>query len=208
MKVHHLNDSRSQKVVWLLEELGCDYEIVPHQRHPETLMGPPALKAAHPIGKAPALEAEGHVIVESGAIIDYILRRHGEGRLMPAVDSPDLLPYLQWSHFATSIGTNPIMMKVYARAFGLEDTALFPAANAEFDLVLGYLDASLAGKEWLLGDQFTAADIQVSFVAELARAFHSIENRPNIVAWLARCHARPGFKASLARPGSYRFADI
>lgn len=207
LKVHHLNDSRSQKVVWLLEELGLPYEVVPHQRHPETLMGPPALKAAHPIGKAPALEAEGRVIVESGAIIDYILRRHGNGALMPAPDSPDLLSYLEWCHYAVSIGTNPIMMKVYVRAFDLYDTPLNAAAEAEFALVLGYLDGALDGKTWLLGDLFTAADIQVSFVAELARSFGSIAPYSNIAAWLRRLHARPAFVASIGGGISYRFAE-
>lgn len=207
LKVHHLNDSRSQKVVWLLEELGVDYEMVPHQRHPETLMGPAELKAAHPIGKAPALEAEGRVIVESGAIGDYILRRYGNGALMPAADSADLLNYLEWCYYAVSIGTNPIMMKVYVRAFDLYDTALNAAAEAEFELVLAYLDKALAGKTWLLGDLFTAADIQVSFVAELARSFGPIDRYPNIEAWLGRLHARPAFIRSISQGVSYRFAN-
>jgi glutathione S-transferase len=202
LKVHHLSDSRSQKVVWLLEELGCPYDLVYHQRLPVTMMGPPELKAAHPIGKAPVLEAEGRSIVESGAIIDYILRRHGQGRLMPDPDGPDLLPYLEWMNFAVSIGSNPIMMKVYARAFGLDGTALGPAADTELALVLGHLDQSLRGKTHLLGDLFTAADIQVSFVVELAKAFASIDAYPEIIAWLGRLHARSGFQASLTK-GSY-----
>jgi len=202
LKVHHLSDSRSQKVVWLLEELGCPYDLVYHRRLPVTMLGPPALKAAHPIGKAPVLEVEGRSIVESGAIIDYILLRHGQGRLMPDTDGPELLPYLEWMNFAVSIGSNPIMMKVYARAFGLEGTALGPAADAELALVLGYLDRSLREKIYLLGDLFTAADIQVSFVAELARAFASIDDYPEIIAWLGRLHSRPGFQASLTK-GSY-----
>lgn len=206
MRLHHLNDSRSQKVVWMLEELGCPYEMVRHQRHPETMMGPPELKAAHPIGKAPILEAEGRAIVESGAIFDYILRRHGEGRLMPDPTGPLLLPYLEWMYFAVSIGATPIMLKVYARWTGEQAKALDEAADREFALALGYLEAALDGHEWLVGDGFTAADIQVSFVAELARSLGALASYPNIDRWLARLHARPGFRASIAKGGDYIFA--
>ncbi len=207
MKLHHLNDSRSQKVVWLLEELGTPYDLVPHQRHPETLSAPPEMKARHPIGKAPILEDGGVAIVESGAIIDYILRRHGNGALQPPADSVDLMAYLEWLYMAVSIGTNPIMLKIYARYYQQQGGPIDAAADAEFALVLGYLDRSLAGREYLLGDLFTAADIQMSFVAELARSLIPIDRYPNIVAWLVRLHARPAFRASLARPGSYIYAD-
>ena len=177
MKLHHLNDSRSQKVVWLLEELGADYEIVPHQRHPETLSAPPEMKARHPIGKAPILEDQGIAIVESGAIIDYILRRHGEGALQPAANSPALMNYLEWLYMAVSIGTNPIMLKVYARYYKQEAGPIDAAADAEFALVLGYLDRSLAGRDYLLGDLFTAADIQMSFVAEYEAIVRQVTGR-------------------------------
>ncbi len=206
MTLHHLNDSRSQKIVWLLEELGTPYELVPHQRHPETLSAPAAMKARHPIGKAPILEDQGRAIVESGAIVDYILRRHAQGALQPAGDGPELMAYLEWLYFAVSIGTNPVMLKVYSRYYAMAGGPIDAAADAEFALVLGYLDRALAGRTYLLGDLFTAADIQMSFVAELARSLIPIDSYPHIVGWLARLHARPAFRASLARPGSYIYA--
>ena len=153
------------------------------------------------------METEGRTIVESGAIIDFILRRHGDGALMPDPESPDLLTYLEWSYYAVSIGTGPIMMKVWVRAFDLHGTPFDAAAQAEFDLVLSYLDSHLDGRTWLLGDLFTAADIQVSFVAELARSFGSIDRYRNVLGWLDRLHARPAFVRSISDGVSYRFAQ-
>lgn len=207
LKLHHLNNSRSFRVFWLLEELGLPFEVVRHQRHPETRMGPPALKAAHPIGKAPTLETEHGTIVESGAIIDFILRRHGGGALAPADDSPDLLRYLEWMNIAVSIGTTPIMLKVYGLAAGLAGTEFDQRADAEFAGVLGYIEQALDGHDYLVGDAFSAADIQVSFIAELARALVGIDDYPRMEAWLQRLHARPAFRAAIANGGDYEFAS-
>lgn len=207
LKLHHLNNSRSFRVFWLLEELGLPFDVEFHQRDAETRMGPPALKAAHPIGKAPVLETEDGAIVESGAIIDFILRRYGNGRLAPPNDSADLLRYLEWMNIAVSIGTNPIMLKVYGLASGLAGTEFDRRADSEFALVLGYIDRSLDGRPYLLGDTFTAADIQVSFIAELARALIGIDDYPHMVAWLARLHARPAFRAALEKGGEYVYAS-
>jgi glutathione S-transferase len=206
LTVHHLNDSRSQKIVWLLEEVGLPYDIVHHERDRATLMGPPALKALHPIGKAPVLDDDGRLMIESGAITDYILSRHGKGRLMPDPAGPDWMPYLEWSHIAIAAGMNPIMIKVYARAFGLAGEPIDQAADAELDRILRHIDTTIATGPWLLGDLFTAADIQLSFVPELARSLGSIKGYPNVTAWLTRCHERPGFRASIIRGGRYGFA--
>lgn len=205
LKLHHLNNSRSLRVFWLLEELGLPFDVVFHERLPGTGMGPPALKAAHPLGKAPVLETEDGAMVESGAIIDYILRRHGHGALAPANDSPDLLRYLEWMNIAVSIGTNPIMLKVYGLASGLKGTEFDRRADQEFALVLGYIEQSLDGT-WLLGDFFSAADIQVSFIAELARALIGIDGYPRMVAWLGRLHDRPAFRAAIEKGGAYAYA--
>lgn len=207
LKLHHLNHSRSFRVFWLLEELGLPFEVVHHARHPETRMGPPALKSAHPIGKAPALETEDGTIVESGAIIDFILRRHGGGALAPANESPHLLRYLEWMNIAVSIGTTPIMLKVYGLAAGLAGTEFDQRADAEFTGVLNYIEQSLEGHDYLVGDAFTAADIQVSFIAELARALIGIAAYPNMSAWLQRLHARPAFRASIEKGGEYAYAS-
>lgn len=206
LKLHHLNHSRSFRVFWLLEELGLPFDVVPHERHPETRMGPPALKAAHPIGKAPVLETKDGAMVESGAIIDFILRRHGNGALAPADDSPDLMRYLEWMHIAVSIGTTPIMLKVYGLASGLAGTEFDARADAEFAVVLRYIEQSLEGRQYLVGNGFTAADIQVSFIAELTRALIGIDGYPNMAAWLGRLHARPAFHAAIAKGGPYAYA--
>lgn len=205
VRVHHLNDSRSQKTVWLLEELGCPFEIVPHQREPETLKGPPAMKAAHAIGKAPILEAEGQSIVESGAIADYLLRRYDDGRLTPKGDGAELLRFLEWMHFAVSIGSTPVMFLAWGRAFDMGDTPFIKAARAEMDHVLAYLEAGLDPGPYLMGAEFSAADIQVSFVAELAREFRSIAGYPKILAWLSRLYERPAYQRAIAEPVPYRF---
>jgi glutathione S-transferase len=204
-RVHHLNDSRSQKTVWLLEELGCPFEVVPHLRDPATLKGPPALKAAHPIGKAPVLEAEGRRIVESGAIADYLLARYDDGRLVPDREGPELLRFLEWMHFAVSIGTAPVMFLAWGRAFKLDDTGFMGAAVAEMDHVLGYLEAGLEDGPYLMGERFSAADIQVSFIAELGREFHSIQAYPRINAWLELLYKRPAYQRAIAAPVPYRF---
>ncbi len=206
LKVHHLNDSRSQKTVWLLEELALDYEVVPHLRHAETLMGPAALRAAHPIGKAPILEDEGQSMVESGAIAEYILTRYGNGRLMPDPASREWMRYLEWMYFAVSIGMTPILLRAYARFAGGGD-ALDRAAEREFDIVLGYIEQSLGEGGWILGEQFTAADIQLSFVPELARSMIPIDGYHRTIAWLARCRARPAYAASLERGAGYAFGE-
>jgi glutathione S-transferase len=204
LKVHHLNNSRSQRILWLLEELGQPYDIVYHQRD-ATGMGPPELKAVHPIGKSPTIEDNGIPMVESGAIVDYIQSRYGGGRLMPSPDTTDYMRYLEWLHISVSSGYAPILLKVYPRFLGMGGTLDAPADH-EFKLVLSYLENSLGTDGWLLGDLFTAADIQMSFVPELARTMQSIDEYPRIVAWLARCYERPGFKASVARGGRYDLA--
>ncbi len=204
-RVHHLNDSRSQKTVWLLEELGCPFEIEPHLRDPATLRGPAALKAAHPIGKAPVLEAEGRSIVESGAIADYLLARYDDGRLVPDREGPEYLQFLEWMHFAVSIGSTPVMFLAWGKAFKLDDTPFMKAAKAEMDHVLNYVEAGLAPGPYLMGERFTAADIQVSFVAELGREFHALDAYPRVRAWLALLYERPAYQRAIAAPVEYRF---
>jgi glutathione S-transferase len=204
LRIHHLDNSRSHKSVWLLEELGIDYEMVPHQRM-ENLKGPPALKAAHPLGKAPALEIDGQSIVESGAIADYLLRRFDDGRLMPGTESPLFPRFLEWMHLAVSIGAAPVMYLAWGKAFALDQTPFGEAARAEMDHVLGYIERGLAPGPYLLGDAFSAADIQVSFIAELGRQFHSIEGFPAIREWLTLLHARPAYQRAMADPVGYAF---
>ena len=202
LKVHHLNNSRSQRILWLLEELQLPYEIEHHLRD-ERLSAPPAMKAAHPIGKAPIIEDNGHAMVESGAIATYILGRYGGGRLVPDPASDMWMAYLEWMNIAVSSGYVPIVLKVYSRFLKMGITPLDAAAQTEFDLVLGYMEASLGELGWILGDMFSAADIQLSFVAELAAKLIPMDSYPRVQAWLRRCQARPGFLAAVERGGPY-----
>jgi glutathione S-transferase len=206
LTLHHLNDSRSQKILWLLEELELPYEIVSYERDPITQMGPPALKSLHPLGKSPVLDDEGKLLCESGAITQYLLARYGAGRLAPDPIGPDQLQFLECLYFAVSAGMNPIMIKVYVRAFGLEGGPMDAAATAELERALGYIENLLGDHDWLMGDLFTAADIQMSFIPELARAVGDAGNHPRIEAWQRRLYARPAFHRSVARGGAYAFA--
>jgi glutathione S-transferase len=206
LTVHHLNDSRSQKIVWLLEELGLPYEIVHYERDAVTQMGPPALKALHPLGKSPVLDDDGALLTESGAITAYILARYGNGRLAPDPAGADFMAFTEYLYFAVSAGMNPIMIKVYARAFGLGGGPMDAAADAELGRALAYIESKLDNGPWLLGGLFTAADIQLSFVPELARALGSIAVYPKVEAWLDRLYERPAFKTAIQRGGPYKYA--
>jgi glutathione S-transferase len=206
LTLHHLNDSRSQKILWLLEELELPYEIISYQRDPVMLVGPPALKALHPLGKSPVLDDDGQLLCESGAITQYLLALYGAGRFTPDPTGPDQMRFLECLYFAVSAGMNPIMIKVYARAFGLEDSPMDAAATEELERGLGYIGIMLGDRDWLMGDLFTAADIQMSFIPELARAVGAAGNHPQIEAWQRRLYARPAFHRSIARGGTYSFA--
>src|SRR5262245_21604962 len=166
--VHHLNDSRSQRVLWLLEELGLPYEIRPYQRDATTRLAPPELKAVHPLGKSPVLVDGDRTVAESAAIIDYIIRRHGHGRLQPSPQTPQYDSYQQWLHFADGSAMLPLMLKLYVSRLGDAGAPLWPRIESEISNHLGYLDRSLQGRDWLLGDTFSGADIQMSFVGEVA----------------------------------------
>ena len=207
LTLHHLNNSRSQKIVWLLEELELPYELVSYQRDLVTLMGPPALKALHPLGKSPVLDDDGRLLSESGAIAQYILDRHAAGRLAPDPTGPEHMRFLECVYFAVSAGMNPIMIKVYARAFGLLETPLDTAATAELEVALDFIERNLGKDPWLFGELFTAADIQTSFIPELARAVGAFSGHRRIEAWQARLYARPGFHRAIERGGTYDFAQ-
>jgi glutathione S-transferase len=204
LRVHHLNNSRSQKTLWLLEELELPYEIVPYSRDAKTMMGPPAIKALHPMGKSPVLEEDGHLLFESGAICDYILTRYGEGRLMPDRQSADYMAYVELLYFAVAAGMNPIMLTLHGRSRGHGEGDEY--LTAEMGRVMTYIETKLEPGPWLLGELFTAADIQLSFVAELANYLGPITDYPLVVAWLKRLTARPAFQRSIAKGGEYGFA--
>ena len=202
--VHHLNDSRSQRVLWLLEELGLPYEIKHYARDATTRLAPPELKAVHPLGKSPVLTDGAQTVIESGAIIDYIVRRHGGGRLRPAVDSADYETYLQWLHYAEGSAMLPLMLKLYVGRLGDAGAPLAPRIDSEIANHIGFVDRALKGREWLIGDSLTAADIQMSYVGEALRTARPMF--PSVDAWVKRFQARPAYRKALERGGPYALA--
>ncbi len=203
--VHHLNESRSQRVLWLLEELELPYEIQSYQRDATTRLAPPELKQIHALGKSPVLEDEGQTIIESGAIVDYLIRRHGAGRLQPATDSLDYTAYQQWMHYAEGSAMLPLLLKLYVSRLGEAGAPLQPRIDSELANHLGYVNGSLKDREWLLGDQMSGADIQMSFVGEAARGLRA--SYPHLDAWVRRFQQRPAYRRALERGGPYSMAS-
>ena len=203
--VHHLNDSRSQRVLWLLEELGLKYQIRHYQRDPQTRLAPAELMAVHPLGKSPVLTDDGQTVFESGAIVDYLIRHHGDGRLQPSVGWPEHETYLQWLHYAEGSAMLPLMLKLYVGRLGEAGAPLAPRIDSELANHLGFVDASLQGRDWLVGKDLTGADIQMSFVGEAARGLRA--QYPNIDAWVKRFQARPAYRRALASGGPYALAN-
>jgi glutathione S-transferase len=204
--VHHLNDSRSQRVLWLLEELGLPYEIERYQRDAKTRLAPPELKAVHPLGKSPVITDDGRTINESAAIVDYLIRRHGKGRLQPDPRTPTYDEYVQWLHYAEGSAMLPLLLNLYVQRLGEAGAPLKPRIDSEIANHLGYLDGALKGRKYLLGDEFSGVDIQTSFVGELAEAFGKRAPHPNLDAWTKRLHERPAYQRALEKGGPYGLA--
>ena len=206
LTLHHLNDSRSQRIVWLLEELGAPYEMKKYQRDAQTRLAPPELKAVHPLGKSPVIVDGDVKIAESGAVVDYIIRRYGKGAMMPARDSADFEAYNEWLHYSEGSAMLPLMLNLYVSRLKEAGAPLHPRIDSELANHLGYVEGGLQGKQFFVGDALTGADIQMSFVGEMAKAFGKLDAYPNLKAWLERMHARPAFKRSVEKGGAYRFA--
>lgn len=215
--VHHLNQSRSQRVLWLLEELGLSYEVVRYQREKSGL-APKALQAVHPLGKSPVVVDDGVTLAESGAIIEALLERHGQGRLVPAAGTPEMQRYRYWLHFAEGSAMPPLVMKlVFDRIesspmpFFVKPIAKGIAAKVKQGFIgpnirrhLDFMEASLADGPWFAGRDFTAADIQMSFPVEASAARGGLDaSFPRLTDFLQRIHARPAWKRALERGGPY-----
>lgn len=218
--VHHLEDSRSQRVLWLLEELGVDYEIKLYKRDPKTMLGPESLKQIHPLGKSPVLEDDGRAIAESGAVIDYLVEHYGDGRLIPPAGSDERLAYTYWLHYSEgslmplmllklifdrlAYPPMPLVMRPAAAliAMGVKGKFVAPRLKDQLD----FIEGELAKSTWFAGDEFTAADIQMSFPLEAAVARNAIgEDRPNIRNFVKTIHARPAYQKALERGGPYAY---
>jgi glutathione S-transferase len=203
LTLHHLNDSRSQRILWLLEELGTPYEMKKYQRDATTRLAPPELMAVHPLGKSPVI-TDGNVrIAESGAIVDYLIRRYGKendrqsgkAALMPAPDSADFEPYQEWLHYSEGSGMLPLMLNLYVGRLKEAGAPLHPRIDSEISNHLGYVEGALRGREFFIGTSLTGADIQMSFVAEMAKVFKKARtlSQPQRLAHAHAC--APGLPA-------------
>lgn len=204
--IHHLNNSRSQRILWLLEELGVPYEIEFYQRDATTNLAPPELKAVHPLGKSPVIEDGDLKIAESGAAVDYLVRTYGGGKLQPAAGTPDHERYLEWLHYAEGSGMLPLMLRFYTLRLGDAGAPLKDRIDSEANNHLSYVEGALAGRLFLMGDELSGADVQMSFVGEVGRALGYLADKPNLTAWVARLHDRPAFKRALEKGGAYNLA--
>jgi len=207
LTVHHLNNSRSQRILWLLEELGIEYQLKTYQRDPVTNLAPPELEQVHPLGKSPVLTDDDNTIIESGAIIDYILRHYGDGRLQPETGTDGYEQYLQWLHYAEGSAMLPMMLKMYTARLGDAGAPLQPRISDELQRHLGYIENSLKGVDWLVGNNFSGADIQLSFVVEITPLLYSLDSLPNIAAYRQRLQKRPAYQAALKRGGFYAYGS-
>jgi glutathione S-transferase len=201
--VHHLNESRSQRVLWLLEELQVPYDIRSYTRDLRTRLAPPELKAIHPLGKSPVITDRGRVIAESGAIVDYLIRHYGKGRLQPSQQLEEFDDYTQWMHYAEGSAMLPILLRINLMRLGAAAAQALAGVEAEIANHLGYIDARLTGRHFLMGSALTGADIQLSFVGELAAARMDCSGYPNMISWVKRLQARPAYLAALERGGPY-----
>jgi len=207
IEVHHLNNSRSQRVLWLLEELELPYEIVHYQRDAQTNLAPPELERIHPLGKSPVLKDDGQLVIESGAILEYLVRKYGKGRLAPPESSPEFVRYLQWMHYAEGSAMLPVMLRLYTSRLGEAAKPLEARIQSEIERHFGYLDAQLAGSDYFVGNELSAADIQLSFPIQAAKLLHGLEKFPNLARFLQRVQARPAYRRALERGGPYAFGS-
>jgi glutathione S-transferase len=216
--VHHLNNSRSQRILWLLEELGVEYDLKCYQRDSRTLLAPPELKAIHPLGKSPVIEDGDLLLAESGAIIEYLADRYGGGRLARAHGSPDRTRYIYWLHYAEGSAMPPLLMKLifdrvvnapmpfFARPVvrKIHQNVMNAFIGPQLKLHLDYLETQLATRDWFLDGEFSAADVQMSFPLETAVARGGLDqSRPRLIDWLRRVHARPAYRRAVERGGPY-----
>lgn len=214
--VHHLENSRSQRILWLLEELGADYEVRRYQRDTKTMLAPPELKAVHPLGKSPLISDGDTVIAESGAIVEYLVERFDDGKLAPARDSAEFLDYRQWLHYAEgSIMPLLVMRLIFGQLpkqapklmrplmRGIEGNVMKRFLGPQLDLHLDYIEARLQGTGHFVGSNWSAADILMSFPLEAASA-RTEGNRPAIADFVQRAQARPAYQRALERGGPYQ----
>lgn len=204
IEVHHLNNSRSQRILWLLEELGAAYVVVPYQRDPRTMLAPPELRAIHPLGKAPVIRDGTVVLAESGAIVEYLLDRFDGHGLRPQPGTPEQLRYRNWMHFAEGTAMPPLVMKLILTRLGDAAAPMLPRIEAQIATILDHLEAEVTPGGYFAGAGFTAADIQMAFPLEAAAARGGLgRERPRLWDLLTRLQARPAYRRAIERGGPY-----
>jgi len=216
--VHHLNNSRSQRILWLLEELGVEYEVKRYERDPATMLAPPSLRAVHPLGKSPVITDGELTIAESGPIVEYLAERYGNGRLVPPAGTPERRRYTYWMHYAEGSAMPPLLLKlVFDRVetapmpFFIKPVARAIAGRAKSSFIepqirlhLDFIESELGKSNWFAGNDLTAADVQMSFPLEAAAARGGLAaGHPKLTAFLERIHARPAYQRALERGGPY-----
>jgi glutathione S-transferase len=206
IKVHHLNNSRSQRVLWLLEEIGLDYEVIPYQRDAKTMLAPSSLRRVHPLGKSPIIEDGPLRLAETGVIVDYLVSQYGKA-LEPAQSSEAHWRYRYWLHYSEGSLMPPLLLKLVVGRLGLLGWPARGYVDDQITLHLDYLEKELGPEKWFAGDAFSAADIMMSFPLEAATSRGGLNaSRPNLMSFLARIHARPAYQRALSRGGPYAFA--
>jgi glutathione S-transferase len=211
--VHHLEHSRSQRILWLLEELGHDYEVRRYRRDPKTMLAAPELRAVHPLGKSPVIEDRGaggeespRIVAETGAIVEYLVEKAG-GRLGPPARRGDVLRYRHFLHYAEGSMMPPLLAMLVVRRLGLLGRPARAPIQRMIDQHLDWLETELSDRPWFAGAEFSAADVMMSFPLEAARNRAGLdERRPNLTDWLERIHARPAYAQALAKGGPYAYA--
>ena len=203
--VHHLENSRSQRILWLLEELELPYEVRRYERDPKSMLAPPELRQVHPLGKSPLIEDEGRVIAETGAIVEYLVDKAGS--LGPPANRDAVLRYRHFLHYAEGSMMPPLLALLVVGRLGILGRPAKAPVQRMLDQHLDWLETELSERDWFAGDEFTAADVMMSFPLEASRSRAGLgSERPNLIDWLERIHARPAFAAALAKGGPYAFA--
>ena len=201
LKLHHLQYSRSTRIIWLMEELGLPYELVSYERDPATFRAPDSLKSLNPLGKAPTVEDGDLVIAESGAIIEYVVETYGNGRLAPAKGERERSKYLEWLHFAEGSAMFPILVVLLGKMTGDTSGGVQDFVRPELEKTLNYLASALSSNDYLLASGFSAADIQMSYVIEAARMGGMLDGQPGLTAYLERLEQRPAYRRAIEKGG-------
>ena len=204
--VHHLENSRSQRILWLLEELGLPYEVTRYERDPKTMQAPPALKQVHPLGKSPMIADEGRIVIETAAIVEYLVEKAG-GRLGAPGNRDAALRYRHYLHYAEGSMMPPLLALLVLNRLGVLGLPAKKPVQAMLDTHLDWLETELTDRPWFAGNDFTAADVMMSFPIEASRSRAGLDgSRPHLIDWLERCHARPCYGRALERGGPYAYA--